>query len=359
MKRRDEGSLIKHADGKRWIARLRYTDLEGNAREKKRTCLTHAKAKSMIDTLKSEIDLDSSDRKTFRELVSHYREHHIHAAKFVGGKKVSGFRQELPPLHHYLDVALAYFGDKWINEITYADLNNYKNEIAGTPTRYGSERSVASTNHYLKNLRRLLNVAIEQGWLDTSPFKRGGPLVMSSFEVERTRILSEFEEHKLLSMCKGRREHLRPLIIFAIETACRRGEIQAVKWENVNTAARSIRIEGTTTKTLKTRLVPVSSRLAETLAQLRHNQIMRLTAPIFGKAEFTTAFNSARAAADLEDVTFHDLRHTGTTRMIDKGIPIAAVMKITGHSQMKTFLRYVNQSEASVYEVALKLDRAA
>jgi hypothetical protein len=51
---------------------------------------------------------------------------------------------------------------------------------------------------------------------------------------------------------------------------------------------------------------------------------------------------------------FHDLRHTAITRMLEKGISPPLVMKISGHTQHKTFLRYVNQSENSVYEIAPK-----
>ena len=60
----------------------------------------------------------------------------------------------------------------------------------------------------------------------------------------------------------------------------------------------------------------------------------------------------------LEIHFIHDLRHTAITRMLEKGISPPLVMKISGHSQQKTFLRYVNQTESSIYDIAMKLDRA-
>ena len=204
---------------------------------------------------------------------------------------------------------------------------------------------------------------------------------MDSFEVERTRILSRDEELRLLAACTGERTkaverrrlgklerfdqtvnmdnpQLRAVIILAIETAMRRGEIHALKWSAVDLTGRTIRIEGASTKTLKTRLVPISARLRETLAQLRQNQL-RPNSPVFGGADFKRSFNTAARNAGLSDIHFHDLRHTAITRMLEAGISPPLVMKISGHTQQKTFMRYVNQSESSVYEIALKLDAAA
>lgn len=210
----------------------------------------------------------------------------------------------------------------------------------------------------MKRVRRLLNVAVEQGWLAVNPFEKGGTLIVESFEVERTRILSVAEEQRLLKNCERWRQHLRPILIFAIETACRRGEIRKLKWSDINLTGRTIRIQATNTKTLKPRLVPISARLRDTLAELRANHL-RPNSLVFGGADFKTSFNKACSDAKLTDVHFHDLRHTAITRMLEKGISPPLVMKIAGHTQQKTFLRYVNQSEQSVYEIAIKLDQAA
>lgn len=355
-----EGSIFKTPDGKRWFARLRYTDRHGQAREKKRTCASHAKAKEKLKDLRREIENESSDRQTYRQLDRYFREHYVHAAKFVGGKKLSGFRQDISTVERYLDRALEFFGDRQLDAITYADLRQYKLHIESMPKgNHGTgERSISDTNHHLKRVRRLFNIAIEQGWLDKSPFDKGGSLIIESFEVERTRIISPAEESRLLAACDRWRKHLKPVIIFAIETACRRGEIQTVRWSNVDLTGRVISIESSNTKTLKSRLVPISARLRDTLAQLRQNQL-KPGSPVFGGADFKRAFNSAANDAGLADIHFHDLRHTAITRMLEKGISPPLVMKISGHTQQKTFLRYVNQSAQSVYDIAMKLDAAA
>lgn len=362
MKRSVEGSIYRSKDKKYWLARLRYTDQDGIPREKKRRCLTHELAKKKIDELKDEItegEFEVSGRKTYQQLDEFFRKNYVHEAKFVGGQKLSGFRQDIKTIERYLDRALEVFKDRDIESITFGDLQNYKAKIATMPTVHNKQRSMSDINHHLKRVRRLFAVAVEQEWLDKNPFNKGGTLIVEAFEAERTRILSASEEKKLIAACDRWRRHLIPLIVFGIETGCRRGEILTLTWENVNLENRSIRVTAKSTKTLKSRLVPISARLAETLSKLWQNSPRQQSSKVFTTGDFKKAFNQACSDAGLTDVHFHDLRHTAITRMLEKGISPPLVMKISGHTQSKTFLRYVNQSESSVYEIAMRLDAAA
>jgi integrase len=352
-----EGSIYRHDDGRRWFARLQYTDAAGRRREKKRICRTHELAKRKLGELRGEIADAGSGRKTYRELDSYYRKTFVHKARFVGGKKLSGFRQDLASVEHYLDRALEQFGDKYLDEITYSDLREYKQTIADRETMYGRERSISDINHHLKWVRQVFTIAVENAWVKVSPFKLGRPLIIESHEVERTRVLSAVEETKLLTACDRWRGHIKPIIIFAIETALRAGEIKSLRWADVTLDGRCIKIRSLNSKTLKSRLVPLSGRAADVLAQQRQNSGRRVL--VFGDAAFKKAFHNACIDADLTDVHFHDLRHTAITRWLKKGMSIADAMKASGHSQMKTFMRYVNQSEESIFDQAKLLDRAA
>lgn len=354
-----EGSVYKTPDGKRWYARLRYTDTNGKSREKKRTCRTHAIAKAKIAELKAEIENVTGERCTYRDLDAYYRKRYVHEARFVGNKKVSGFRQSIATVNHYLDAALEHFGDKYADAITHEDLEDYKFKIENTPTRHGRPRSVSDTHHHLKRLRRVFKVGVQTKRIAANPFDHGDALIIETFETERTRILSHDEENQLLAACDNRwKQHLIPLIIFAVETGCRRGEIKTLRWSHVNFKTRTITIEQRNTKTLKPRLVPITARLQTTLAKLRRNTL-RPNSLVFGRADFKTAFNSACHDAKLYDVTFHDLRHTATTRMNKKLRNATLVMKITGHTQERTFRRYINLDETEMLDIAATLDAAA
>lgn len=362
-KKRDEGSVLK-LNGK-WYARLRYTDAAGKRREKKRTCISHAKAKSAIAELRDEIERENGSRKTYAFADQWFRDEYVHAAKFVGGKKQSGFRQDTKSVERYLDRARDFFGKRYLDEITFADLRRYKLHIEQLPARSGGsktvwQRSVSDVNHHLKRVRRLFNVAVEQGWITVNPFARGSHLVTDSFETERTRILTAAEETRLIANCGEWRSHLIPLIIFAVETAMRRGEIQKLRWSDIDLDARRIKVDFANTKTLRSRLVPVTDRLLATLSDLNAARTSRFARSfVFGNADFKRSFKTACRLAKLTDVHFHDLRHTAITRMLEKGISPPLVMKISGHTQMKTFMRYVNQTESSIYDIAMKLSAAA
>ena len=167
------------------------------------------------------------------------------------------------------------------------------------------------------------------------------------------------EEKKLLANCTGQRKHLVPIIVFAIETGLRRGEINSLEWSSVDLGRRMVKVESLNAKTLKSRLVPLSARAADALKQVWQNSTRKQSTRVFGGIDFKRGFNSACNDAGLDDLHFHDLRHTAITRMLEAGISPPLVMKISGHTQQKTFLRYVNQSEASIFDIAMRLDQAA
>ena len=67
------------------------------------------------------------------------------------------------------------------------------------------------------------------------------------------------------------------------------------------------------------------------------------------------SWGSACEKAKITDVRFHDLRHTALTRMIQAGILPLEVMKISGHTQMTTFTRYINPTGEAVQQAADRL----
>ena len=68
------------------------------------------------------------------------------------------------------------------------------------------------------------------------------------------------------------------------------------------------------------------------------------------------SFTAARSAAGLNDVRFHDLRHTAATRLVGAHIPISEVGRILGHTQTNTTYRYVNANAETAKRAAAALD---
>ncbi|MCA1638352.1 MAG: tyrosine-type recombinase/integrase, partial [Acidobacteria bacterium] len=99
-------------------------------------------------------------------------------------------------------------------------------------------------------------------------------------------------------------------------------------------------IQITNTKTEEERTVGITSRLRIELGRLWEESPKDMDSLVFGITDtIKTAFASACQNANIKDFHLHDCRHTATTRMIASGSPHTEVMKITGHTQLKTFLR--------------------
>ena len=222
----------------------------------------------------------------------------------------------------------------------------------------------------------MLRFAVREGWLIYSPFERGAPLISKADETRRERVLTHDEERRLLDACGERtitythygkqvtaqdsgekRKHLRPLLIAALDTAARRGELLQLLWSDVDFDDRLIYLRATTTKTATARTIGMTQRLYDELQKLWQQSPQRDYLEVFGGiSTVKRSFSSLCRDAGVEDFRFHDCRHTAITRMISSGMPAAKIMKISGHTQMITFQRYVNPNDDSVRQAATLLD---
>ncbi len=226
-----------------------------------------------------------------------------------------------------------------------------------TPTIHNKPRSITSVNRELQLLRAVFRFAIREGAMLRSPFELGAPLISVADERKRERILSYDEETRLLASCTNRRAHIRPLIITALDTGMRRGDLFGLRWSDIDFVSSIINIRATTTKTLSARAVGMTTRVREELQRLRDVAPDDPQRSVFGiKDTVKTGFMAALREAGIESLRFHDLRHTAITRMIEGGMKSPAVMKISGHTQMTTFIRYVNPNTDTVRNGAEMLD---
>lgn len=96
-----------------------------------------------------------------------------------------------------------------------------------------------------------------------TPFEMGSPLISKADETKRDRVMTRDEEDKLLAVCVEKRSHPRPLIIAAVDTGCRRGELLTLTWEDVDFPASVINIKAFNTKTARGRQVFITDRLGD------------------------------------------------------------------------------------------------
>lgn len=167
----------------------------------------------------------------------------------------------------------------------------------------------------------------------------------------RDRVLSSVEEACLLAELNptGRRNPLmQPLVIVAIETAMRRGEILSLLREHVHLERRVVFLP--ITKNGQSRYVPLSKRVVETIGMLPESPDGRLF-PI-SVAAMEANFLKAVRRAGLANLHFHDLRHTATSRMAKKLPNVIELASVTGHTSLQMLKRYYHPKAE---ELALKL----
>jgi integrase len=371
-----------------WYARIIRIDEKGNKKQYTQKADNKSHARQLRDKLSQKYSnfgeqILNGERMTFRELAEQYKKRKLIPAKYLNDRKIAGLRSLQTPIG-FLNTLIKYLGAKKIKNITPSDIERFKQNRLDDPiifkkknedgefVKVSRDRAMASVNRELALLRSILNDAVYNGWLIRSPFLNAKGLVSLADENKRERVLSFDEEKKLLIACvadmprtyprngkeisvviKSRRKHLKPLIILALDTAMRRGELLKLCWRDVDLENRLISILAFNTKTAKARTVGMTQRVYDELTELWEQSPKDSDELVFGiKDTIKRSFSSACHDAGIEGFHFHDCRHTAITRMIQAGLSPMEVMKVSGHTQMNTFARYVNPNTQAVTRIA-------
>jgi integrase len=207
------------------------------------------------------------------------------------------------------------------------------------------KRSPATANRYLAALSKALTVAVrEWHWLAENPLRR----VQKESEPQgRARFLSDDERKRLLAACgaSGTRG-LELVVMLALTTGMRRGEIKGLRWPDVDLQRRVAVLHKT--KNSERRAVPLVLRLVELLKAHVRRVDTDLVFPQPRKPkplDFDKAFAEAVRAAGIADFRFHDLRHTAASYLAMSGATTAEIAAVLGHKTLAMVKRYSHLSE--------------
>lgn len=153
----------------------------------------------------------------------------------------------------------------------------------------------------------------------------------------RDRILNDDQRQALIaSVGQCQNPWIKPVVIFALETATRRGEILSLTWGDVDLERRVAKVSGKT----GSRTIPLSPACIAMLKALPRT----LDGPVFPVTIETLkqAYERAVARAGIDDFTFHDLRHDALTRLAKLGLNVLELRAISGHTTANMLQRYVS-----------------
>ena len=145
----------------------------------------------------------------------------------------------------------------------------------------------------------------------------------------------EFERLQVAAE-KSRSWYLWPIVVLALATAMRRGEILGLRWEHIDLDKKVAFLP--ITKNASSRWVPLSDEAVSNLSAA--SKYEERPFPVTEVA-FRQAWDKLRKRATITDLTFHDLRHEAISRMFDRGMKIHEVMAISGHRTANQLFRYV------------------
>jgi integrase len=248
-------------------------------------------------------------------------------------------------------------GKRKVADVQREDIERLHAKItgAGKERRANSVKSLCST---------LFNTAITWKIISDNPVRniKGNP------EPGRERYLTAEEIERLVNVLEERRSR-RPdsvdAITIAMLTGARRGELLTMRWNDLDLSEGVWVKPASSTKQGKLHRVPLS---ADAVAVLRRRQdersvggkVIRLRDDfVFRGGNSKTATNRlerdwdiVRAAAGLEDVRFHDLRHSFASLLVGEGLSLPIIGKMLGHTQASTTNRYAHLADAPLRAAA-------
>jgi len=300
-------------------------------------------AKRIFDKVRGKV----AERKWFERLPGEDKTFKEMIEKFV--KDCIPLRSK-KPYNSNLQTLLNFFGDCSLSKITPKKVNEYKTK------RKAEGASPATINHELAVLKRMFNLGVKEWeWFDRNPI---ASVSLETGVNERDRWITCEEEEKLLSHCP---DWFKDVVTFALNTGLRKQEICDLSWKNgIDLFRKTIIV--VKSKNDGKRTIPMNGKVFEMLkgkSKVRpiHDRVFYWVRGQLNGDVVLYFFKRACEKVGIEDLHFHDLRHTFATRLVQAGEDIYKVQKLLGHKTPSMTARYAHHSTESLRSTVEVLDK--
>ena len=303
-----------------------------------------------------------TQRKTFSDVLDRY-EHEV-----LPNLAESTQRSSQTALRYWR----AVLGDYGLRFITTEQISKALGELAATPDERaqgqgGKSKSRRTIKYYRDSLDMLFKKSCQWGWMTTNPMD--GIERVTKLRNERTRYLSDDERARLLGACaQSPNAQLYPIVVFALSTGCRRGEILGLTVPDID-LERGIAVLRDT-KNGETRSVPIVGHLAqvlaeqvrfangryETLAPKANRRFLFPRRDLGAAIDIRKAWENAIERAEVSDFRFHDLRHSTASYLAMQGKSQIEIADMLGHKTLQMVKRYSHLSVDHKKSLAEDLD---
>jgi len=215
--------------------------------------------------------------------------------------------------------------------------------------------SGATSNRYLAALSAVLTLAEKEWeWLSRNPVSKVRRRAESR---GRVRFLSDDERKRLLKACEASHDRrLHPLVLFALTTGARQGELLGLRWEDVDLENARARLQKTKNKDRRSISFPGSAgEVLREMAKAPHDSGYLFAngdgLPTFSKKPWLAALNEAK----IDDFRFHDLRHTAASYLAMSGATLPELAAFLGHRTLAMVQRYAHLTESHSESVAQRM----
>jgi len=269
-------------------------------------------------------------------------------------------------------------GSMQLDQIRLADIETWRVK------RQKNGISHSTINRDLASLKASLQKAWDWELLNNHPLARLKPLKVDRRPV--VRYLTQDEEKRLYAALQARdtlmrearvsankhreergyelypnlgtyADNLTPLVLLAINTGLRRGELWNLTWRDIDLRKDMLTVEGKGAKSGQTRHVPLNTEALEAIKIHRGDVVPMPNIPVFGNAEFRTAFNAMLDKANIQNFLFHDFRHTFASKLVMAEVALNTVRELMGHGSIEMTLKYAHLAPENLRDAVDKINQ--
>ncbi|MEI8350053.1 MAG: tyrosine-type recombinase/integrase [Candidatus Omnitrophota bacterium] len=290
---------------------------------KDRRLALHLKRQKEIELEEGRAKLPTS--KKLSEIVEEYKEY----SKLKKAEK--SLKTDIPQLEKFIK----FSGANTLRDVKPHTIQLYLQSLKKLKPK--------SINNYIGNIRTFLNYAKRNNYIFDNPIDQIKKLKVPK---EPPRYLSKDEISKLLEVSKE--SHLYPIIITALYTGMRIGEILNLEWKDIDLSNNTITIRGSKAKSRIFRTIPIHPMVSSTLHKIPHSTPFVF---VYNGKKYTDepkrAFKTLLVAAKInlgKGRLFHVLRHSCASWLVMSGVDLYTVGKILGHADFATTQIYAHLS---------------